>query len=238
MGKREKILGMGKEKVLVVEDEEDILELLRYNLAKEGYKVQTATSGEEALAQIKEDPPDLIVLDVMLPDLDGLDVCRHVRSSTDTAKIPIIMLTAKTEDVDIITGLEIGADDYVTKPFVPRVLLARIKAVLRRKFSESPEAQPVVRIKDLVINPSRHEVLLRGRQIILTATEFRILYFLARRPGWVFSREQIISAVKGDDYPVTERSVDVQIVGLRRKLEDACDYIETVRGVGYRFKEH
>lgn len=228
---------MGKEKILVVDDEEDILELVRYNLAKEGYQVQGVTSGELALAKAREDRPDLIVLDLMLPGVDGLDVCRQLRSGPETASVPIVMLTAKTEDADVVTGLELGADDYVTKPFSPRVLLARIKAVLRRRLPDAQESQRVIRTEDLTINPSRHEVMVQGRHVVLTATEFRILYFLARRPGWVFTRDQIISAVKGDDYPVTERSVDVQIVGLRKKLGDAGETVETVRGVGYRFRE-
>lgn len=228
---------MAKEKILVVDDEEDILELVRYNLAKEGYQVTSALSGEEALAKLKDFPSDLILLDLMLPGLDGLDVCRQVKKHPVTANIPVIMLTAKGEDADIVTGLELGAEDYITKPFSPRVMLARIKAVLRRHKIETPEEDSVVVIHELTINPARHEVLVEGKPMTLTATEFRILHFLARRPGWVFSRDQIISAVKGDDYPVTERSVDVQIVGLRKKLGSAGNLIETVRGVGYRFKE-
>ena len=228
---------MSKEKILVVDDEEDILELVRYNLAREGYQVACVASGEEALVKAKNEVPDVILLDLMLPGLDGLDVCRRLKSNPVTAGISIVMLTAKGEDVDMVTGLELGADDYVIKPFSPRVLLARIRAVLRRKVQKIEDDSSVVRIHDLTINPARHEVSLSGRPVELTATEFRILHFLARRPGWVFSRDQIISAVKGDDYPVTERSVDVQIVGLRKKLGAAGDYIETVRGVGYRFKE-
>jgi two-component system, OmpR family, alkaline phosphatase synthesis response regulator PhoP len=228
---------MLKEKILVVDDEEDILELIRYNLAKEGYQVSCAASGEQALVRAREDNPAVIVLDLMLPGLDGLDVCRRLKGDAATAGIPIVMLTAKGEDADIVTGLELGAEDYVTKPFSPRVLLARIRTVLRRRKQEDTGSTSVVRVQDLLINPARHEVLLKGQPVALTATEFRILHFLARRPGWVFSRDQIISAVKGDDYPVTERSVDVQIVGLRKKLGKAGNCIETVRGVGYRFKE-
>ena len=229
---------MSKEKILVVDDEEDILELVRYNLAREGYQVACVASGEEALVKAKNEVPDVILLDLMLPGLDGLDVCRRLKSNPVTAGIPIVMLTAKGEDVDMVTGLELGADDYVIKPFSPRVLLARIKALLRRKVQKIEDDSSVVRIHDLTINPARHEISLSGRPIELTATEFRILHFLARRPGWVFSRDQIISAIRGGDYPVTDRSVDVQIVGLRKKLgEKAGSWIETVRGVGYRFKE-
>jgi two-component system phosphate regulon response regulator PhoB len=228
---------MAKEKILVVDDEEDILELVRYNLTKEGYQVTCAATGEKGLQKAKADRPDLVLLDLMLPGMDGLDVCRELKANPDTSRVPIVMITAKGEDADIVTGLELGADDYITKPFSPRVLLARVKVVLRRRRTEEPEDQTVVRIHGIVINPSRHEVLVEDKSMMLTATEFRILHFLARRPGWVFSRDQIIRAVKGHDYPVTERSVDVQVVGLRRKLGPAGDYIETVRGVGYRFRE-
>jgi len=228
---------MPKEKILVVDDEEDILELVRYNLAKEGYRVSCVTSGEQALKEAKEGAPDLILLDLMLPGLDGLDVCRRLKSDHVTSVIPIIMLTAKGEDADIVTGLELGAEDYVTKPFSPRVLLARLKACLRRKRQEEADETAIFRAGDLTINTSRHEVLVNGKLAPLTATEFSILYFLARRSGWVFSRDQIIKAVKGDDYPVTERSVDVQIAGLRKKLGNAGNCVETIRGVGYRLKE-
>jgi two-component system, OmpR family, alkaline phosphatase synthesis response regulator PhoP len=228
---------MSKEKILVIDDEEDILELVRYNLAKEGYRVACVTSGEQALREVKEGAPDLILLDLMLPGLDGLDACRRLKSDPVTSIIPIIMLTAKGEDADIVTGLELGAEDYVTKPFSPRVLLARLKACLRRKRQEETDETAILRVGDLTINPSRHEVLVKDKPAGLTATEFRILYFLARRSGWVFSRDQIIKAVKGDDYPVTERSVDVQIAGLRKKLGSSGNSVETVRGVGYRLKE-
>ena len=228
---------MAKERILVVDDEEDILELITYNLMKEGYHVITAASGEAAISKAHKEKPDLILLDLMLPGVDGLDVYRELKKKQDTSQIPIIMVTAKTEDADIITGLELGSDDYVTKPFSPKVLLARIKAVLRRKKYEEVEDTPILRIHELTINPARHEVLVKDEPKSLTASEFKILYFLARRPGWVFTRDQIISSVRGDDYPVTDRSVDVQIVGLRKKLGESGAYIQTVRGVGYRFKE-
>ena len=229
---------MPKGRILVVDDEPDIVELVRYNLAKEGYQVRTVLSGEKALADADEGLPDLIVLDLMLPGVDGLDVCRKLKQNPRTAHIPIIMLTAKGEDADIVTGLELGAEDYVTKPFSPRVLMAMVRTVLRRRRREEEEGslEPIM-VHNMKIDPARHEVLLDDRSVELTASEFKILSFLARRPGWVFSREQIISAVKGQDYPVTDRSVDVQIVGLRKKLGDAGDFIETVRGVGYRFRE-
>ena len=228
---------MAKEKILVVDDEEDILELIRYNLIIEGYRVDCAASGEEALIKAAEQSPDLILLDLMLPGLDGLDVCRELKANSATRQIPVIMITAKGEDADIVSGLELGAEDYITKPFSPRILLARVKVVLRRKKNTIVDDEPVMRREDLTIDPSRHEVRLEGKPLGLTTTEFRILHFLARRPGRVFSREQIISAVKGDDYAVTERSVDVQIVSLRKKLGKSGDTIETVRGVGYRLKD-
>jgi two-component system phosphate regulon response regulator PhoB len=228
---------MSKERILVVDDEEDILELVRYNLAREGFQVACAATGEDALKKVGADSLDLIVLDLMLPGIDGLEVARHLKKSARTQQIPIIMLTAKGEEADVVAGLEIGADDYVTKPFSPRVLTARIRAVLRRRTAESGEDSPILEVHDLVIHPGRRSVMVSGEPLQLTFTEFQVLYFLARRPGWVFTRSQIVDAVRGDDYPVTDRSVDVQIVGLRKKLGDCGDYIETVRGVGYRFKE-
>lgn len=226
---------MANEKILIVEDETDILELLRYNLNREAYQVREATTGEAALELIRKDVPDLVLLDLMLPKIDGLEVCRRVRGGTENKKLPIIMLTAKGEEADIVTGLELGADDYITKPFSPRVLLARIRAVLRRQSMEIPGDDESLQLHNLAIHPGRHEVLVDGEPVVLTRTEFQVLHYLARRPGWVFTRYQIVDAVHGDDYAVTERSVDVQIVGLRKKLGTAGRYIETVRGVGYRF---
>jgi two-component system phosphate regulon response regulator PhoB len=226
---------MANETILIVEDEGDILELLRYNLNREGYRVLEATSGETALDVIRKDAPDLVLLDLMLPKIGGLEVCRRVRSDSNHKSVPIIMLTAKGEEADIVAGLELGADDYMTKPFSPRVLLARVRAVLRRNATEMPGDGESLQIHEIVIHPGRHEVLVAGEAIALTRTEFQVLHYLARRPGWVFTRYQIVDAVHGDDYAVTERSVDVQIVGLRKKLGDAGKYIETVRGVGYRF---
>jgi two-component system alkaline phosphatase synthesis response regulator PhoP len=234
---RRKNLIMAKERILVVDDEEDILELVRFNLAREGYPVICTTSGEETLKIAREKHPNLIVLDLMLPGIDGLEVAKILRNDPKTEDIPIVMLTAKGEEADVVTGLELGADDYVTKPFSPRVLLARVKAVLRRGVRELQEETAVIRIHDLLIHPGRREVLVSGNPVQLTYTEFGILSYLANRPGWVFTRNQIVDAVRGDDYPVTDRSVDVQIVGLRKKLGPAGKYIETVRGVGYRFRE-
>lgn len=228
---------MPKEKILVVDDEDDILDLVTYNLTREGYRVSTAIRGAEALKKVGEDPPDLILLDLMLPDIDGFDVCRELKRNARTSAIPIVMLTAKTADADQVAGLELGSDDYIVKPFSPNVLVARVRAILRRTKDEAPSEKRILVFKNLSIDPSRHEVVVRGVPTQLTASEFKILYHMARRPGWVYSREQIISAVRGDDYPVTDRSVDVQIVGLRKKLGAAGSYIETVRGVGYRFRE-
>ena len=226
-----------RERILVVDDEEDLLELVNYNLSKEGYRVSCVVTGEDALAEARKSLPDLIVLDLLLPHVDGLEVCRLLKSDPNTKQIPVIMLTAKSEEADVVSGLELGADDYLTKPFSPRVLLARIKAILRRKAAPPEDDSSSIRIRELVIHPGRHEVLLRGKAVDLTFTEFKLLHFLARKPGWAFTRMQIVDAVKGEDYPVTERSVDVQVVGLRKKLGDFGSNIETVRGVGYRFRE-
>jgi len=228
---------MSKESLLLVEDEESILELLDYNLSKEGYNVAQVTTGEQALESARSDPPDLILLDLMLPGLDGFDVCRLLKSEPTTKHIPIVMLTAKGEEADIVTGLELGADDYITKPFSPKVLIARIRAVLRRVPKSQVDDESAVKIHDILIHPGRHEVLIAGRPAKLTSTEFRILHFLAGRPGWVFTREQIIESIHGSGHHVTDRSIDVQIMSLRKKMGGSGRHIETVRGVGYRFRE-
>jgi two-component system, OmpR family, alkaline phosphatase synthesis response regulator PhoP len=233
----EEDLPMAKENVLAVDDEEDILELVSYNLTKNGYQVTTVTTGEEAVRKVRSEIPDLILLDLMLPGVDGLEVCKILKNDPKTGSVPIMMLTAKGEEADIVTGLELGADDYMTKPFSPRVLLARVRALLRRKARDAGEDTERIQRHDLVIHPGRHEVLVRGVPVDLTHTELRLLHFLARRPGWVFTRNQIIDEVHGEDYAVTDRSVDVFVAGLRRKLGDCGKYVETVRGVGYRFKE-
>ncbi len=223
--------------ILVVDDEEDLLELVRYTLAKEGHSVTCVDTGEKAVDSVRQSLPDLIVLDLMLPGIDGLEVCRRLKGDLKTREVPIIMLTAKSEERDVITGLDGGADDYVTKPFSPRVLLARVKSLMRRKDAElRTQRDTIIQIRELVIHPGRHEVKLQGESINLTYTEFALLQFLAKRPGWAYSRSQIVDAVKGEDYPVTERSVDVQVAGLRKKLGSFGGNIETVRGVGYRFR--
>jgi two-component system phosphate regulon response regulator PhoB len=229
---------MSKGTILVVDDEEDILELIRYNLTKEGYRVVCASSGEIAIEMARKELPDLVVLDLMLPGIDGLDVCRALKNDIKLKNLTVIMLSAKGEEADVVSGLELGADDYITKPFSPRVLLARVKTALRRQKAASPvDVETVLKIEDLKIDPKRHEVSIASGAIDLTHTEFKLLHFLAQQPGLVFTRDQIVDAIHGHDYPVTDRSVDVQVVGLRKKLADCGKYIETVRGVGYRFKQ-
>jgi two-component system phosphate regulon response regulator PhoB len=227
---------MQQERVLVVDDEEDILELVRYNLDKEGYRVTTVSSGEEGLRAARSDLPDLVILDLMLPGVDGLEVCKSLKADRITQAIKIIMLSARGEEADIVAGLELGADDYITKPFSPRILSARIKATLRRNSAIEPDQNAVLNIGSLLIDPVRHETRIRKDLLELTATEFKLLHFLARQRGRVFTRHQIVDGVHGDDYPVTDRSVDVQVVGLRKKLGNYGKLIETVRGIGYRFK--
>ena len=228
---------MSKERILVVDDEEDILELVHYTLTRAGHSVTAVGSGEEALKAARAATPDLVVLDLMLPGVDGLEVCRLLRRDPRTKEIPIVMLTARGEETDIVKGLELGADDYVTKPFSPKVLVARIRAVLRRRGApETDESQRVERA-GIAIDPRRHEVKVHGKLVTLTHTEFKLLHLLVRRPGWVFTRQQIIDAVQGEDVAVTLRSVDVHVVALRRKLEAAGEAIETVRGVGYRYRD-
>ena len=224
-------------RILVVDDEEDLLELVRYNLQKDGYRVECVGTGEDALKSARREPPELIVLDIMLPSVDGLEVCRRLKADAKTRDVPIIMLTARSEEGDMISGLERGADDYIAKPFSPRVLGARVRALLRRQDAQKrAELETTIEVHEISIHPGRHEVLLAGKPLELTYTEFALLQFLAKRPGWAYTRTQIVDAVKGEDYPVTERSVDVQVAGLRKKLGAHGSYIETVRGVGYRFR--
>ena len=225
---------MAGEHILIVEDEEDIAELLEYNLERHGYQPASVGTGEDGLNQAREIQPDLMLLDLMLPGLSGLKVCKELKADPATARIPIIMLTAKGEEEDMIAGFEAGADDYVTKPFRPKVLLARIQAVLRRGATRRTREDDIIEIEGIRVHPGRHEVLANGEPVDLTRTEFRILHLLASRPGWVFTRGQIVKAVHGDDYPVTGRSVDVQVAALRRKLGEAGSLIRTVRGVGYK----
>jgi two-component system phosphate regulon response regulator PhoB len=223
-------------RILVVDDEPDIMELVRFNLSQEGFEVDTAENGANALAQIGRRPPDLVILDLMLPDLSGADVCRKLRSMPETSKLPVIMLTARSEEVDRVVGFELGADDYVTKPFSPRELVLRVKAVLRRgvlpesvtrRFEHGP----------LQLDQEGHRCLLDGDELELTAKEFRLLAALMARPGRVWSREQLLDDVWGSDIAVTHRTVDTHVKRLREKLGAAGDLIHTVRGVGYRFAD-
>jgi two-component system alkaline phosphatase synthesis response regulator PhoP len=227
---------MARGRILVIDDEKDLIELVRYNLEKEGFIVQSAQDGESGLSAAKKELPDLILVDLMLPGIDGLDVCRSLRSDSRTARIPVIMLTAKSAESDRILGLELGADDYVTKPFSPRELLARIKAVLRR--TSSPQAvSEVIRRGDLTIDMARRTVTCAGEPIVLTATEFRLLQYFASHAGHVYSRAQLIDSAMGRDVSVEDRNIDVHITGLSKKLGNCGDWIETVRGFGYRFRD-
>lgn len=229
---------MTVKKILIVEDEKDIHELIAFNLKQEGYEIISSYSGVGGLEKAISEIPDLILLDIMLPEMNGLDVCRELKSHDKTVHIPIVMLTAKNEDIDIITGLEVGADDYITKPFSPRVLIARIRVILRRgKLSEGTDSG-VINIAGLIIDEGRHEVLLNKNVVSLTLTEFQILLILSKRPGWVFSRSQLIDELREGHHVITDRAIDVQITNLRKKLGEFGKYIETVRGVGYRMREN
>lgn len=227
---------MANETLLVVEDEADIRELLRYNLEREGYTVRECGSAEEAKGYLARTVPDLILLDLMLPGTDGYAFCRAVRADERTAKVPVIMVTARDEDADVVAGLEVGADDYVIKPFSSRILSARVRAALRRAAVEPGDEKDILVRGPIEIDRTHHAVKIDGEPLALTLSEFKTLDLFMKRPGVVFSRYQIVDAVHGSDYPVTDRSVDVQIVGLRRKLGTYGDLIETVRGVGYRMK--
>ena len=225
--------------VLVIDDEKDLLELVRYNLEKEGYSIRTAQDGESGLETATRELPDIVIVDLMLPGIDGLDVCRRLRADQRTARTPIIMLTAKSAETDRVVGLEMGADDYITKPFSPRELAARIKAVLRRVSSqESPTPKSrLIRRGKLAINLDRYGVRCGEENIDLTATEFRLLQTLVKHPGRVYSRSELIEGALGKEVAVVDRTIDVHITSLRRKFGDCGKYIETVRGFGYRFQE-
>ena len=236
---------MTKTSVLIVEDELEIAELVRFHVEREGMDARIARSGRQALSAIESQQPDLVLLDLMLPDLDGLEVCRRLKWQSDTRHIPVLIVSAKGDEADIVTGIELGADDYVTKPFSPKVLLARIKKTLRQ-YGAEPETPPtttaagnVIRLADgdLVIDTDRHIVTVSGKAVDLTVTEFGILRFLGTRPGFVRTRDQIISAVHGDSAVLSSRTVDVHVTALRRKMGDLGSIIQTVRGVGYRLTD-
>ncbi len=227
--------------VLIVEDEVEIAELVQFHVEREGLRASLVHSGRLALDMIRRQKPDLVILDLMLPDLDGLEICRRLKQSDDTRRIPILMMSAKGEESDIVTGIELGADDYVTKPFSPKVLMARLRNILRRREMEDSNAQEGDRIVlvdgRLVIDSERHVVSVDADVVDLTLTEFGILQYLAGRPGFVRTRDQIIAAVHGKSTVLSSRTVDVHITALRRKLGSLAECIETVRGVGYRFGE-
>ncbi|MDB5320948.1 MAG: two component transcriptional regulator, winged helix family [Phycisphaerales bacterium] len=229
---------MNKGTILIIDDEKDLVELVRYNLVeKEGYDVISAKDGPSGLEIAQKHKVDLIVLDLMMPGMDGLEVCRRLRADARTSRVPLIMLTAKATEADRIVGLELGADDYITKPFSPRELVARVKAILRRTAVQA-DPTDVVRHGDLSIDLTRHEVTVAGKPIALTATEFRILHFLATKPGRVLSRDDIIDAALGRDANVFDRTIDVHITAIRRKLgPSGAERIETIRGFGYKFRD-
>ena len=226
---------MTGERILIVEDERAVARGLEYGLTRAGFEVLMAENGQRALDLTRARDPHLILLDIRLPDISGFDVCKQLRA--EGKRQPILMLTARDEELDKVLGFELGADDYVVKPYSLRELISRIRALLRRDKKQESEKALEIRIHNIAINVERFDVRVDGEPIALTATEFQILLYMAKHPGWVFTRSQIIDAVKGTDYPVTDRSVDVQIVGLRRKLKSAGQYIETIHGFGYRFKE-
>ena len=225
-------------KILIVEDERDIVELLRYNLRQENFKVDTVRNGADALQRAVDKPPDLILLDLMLPEVDGLIVCRLLKNDPRTKNIPIVMLTAKDEESDRVAGLELGADDYITKPFSPREVVLRINAVLRRlNASNQPEEENQIETHGVVIDLDRHQVLTEDGAIDLTATEFKLITLFARFPGRVFSRDILMDAIWGQEYYGIDRTIDTHVSRLRRKLGNLGTQIETVYGVGYRLKE-
>ena len=229
---------MSKSTVLVVEDEEDILEVLQYNLQQEGYEVACCMDGLQGLEQARRLKPDLVLLDIMLPGMDGVEICRNLKEDDSTRRIPIIMVTAKGEEIDVVLGLGVGADDYIPKPFKVRELVARVKALLRRSNLEQENASGNrISVGDLVIDPARHEVICAGEPVEFTATEFRLLHYLAAHQGRVYSRSQLLDHAVGDDVVVSNRNIDVHIRSLRKKLCSCSELIETIRGVGYRFKE-
>jgi len=225
-----------KKHILIIEDEPDIAELLEYNLKTAGYRTTKANNGVIGIEKARDAYPDLILLDLMLPGLHGLDVCRILKADSETSDISIIMLTALGEEDHIVKGLEAGAEDYVTKPFSVQVLLARIQSVLRRQITSPNNSESIVDIAGIQIDPRTREVKIGNEKLNLTFTEFQILHLLATHPGWVFTRYQIIDKIRGENYPVTDRSVDFQIVGLRKKMGIQGSCIETIRGVGYKFQ--
>jgi two-component system alkaline phosphatase synthesis response regulator PhoP len=229
---------VSREKIVVIEDEADILEVIDYNLSREGFRVRPTRDGEEGLWLVRKEAPSLVLLDLMLPGLDGIDVCRKLKADPVTRPVPIVMVTAKGEESDIVLGLGIGADDYVTKPFSPKELIARVKAVLRRGPLKEERAEQERIVRDgVVIDAGRHEVRVDGESVVLTATELRLLHFLASHPGRVFTRDHLLSRVIGEGAVVVDRNIDVHVKAIRKKLGSYRELIETIRGVGYRSRD-
>ncbi len=229
---------MSKKKLVIIEDEPDILEVLSYNLKREGYEVFTASDGLRGVALVKRETPDLVLLDLMLPGMDGVEICGTIKKDPQTQSTLIIMVTAKGEESDIVLGLGVGADDYITKPFSPKELIARVKAVLRRGILVDKVAiKDRIEVGDLTIDSVKYKVSIAGREVKLTATEFRLLHYLASNPGRVFSREQLLNRALGDDVVIVDRNIDVHIRGIRKKLDVEPPLIETIRGVGYRMAD-
>jgi len=231
---------MAKKKILVVEDDRDISELITYNLEREGYEIACLYDGNQVVDFVRKRKPEVIILDLMLPEVDGIEICRTLKSDADTKHVPIVMLTAKSEEADVVVGLQMGADDYIAKPFSPKVLVARIKAITRRMVDNqlsSASADNLRSFGDFKIDLLKHKISYKGREVKLTSIEFDIVEFLSRSPGRVWSREQILDNVWKEGKFIIDRAVDVHVRGLRKKLGVAEDYIETVRGVGYRFKD-
>jgi DNA-binding response OmpR family regulator len=230
---------MSKVKIVIIEDEPDIIEVMSYNLKREGFLVSSSRRGDEGLSLVRKQSPALVLLDLMLPGTDGLSVCQQLKADPMTREIPIIMVSAKGEESDVVIGLGLGADDYIAKPFSPRELLARVKAVLRRSLlqqdQQKEQQKSRLQIDELTIDALRHEVAISGEPIKLTATEFKLLYQLAAQPGRAFSREQLLNRVIGDGVVVVDRNIDVHVRSVRKKLGDYSRMIETIRGVGYRF---
>lgn len=228
---------MGERTIAVIEDERDICEVIRYNLAAEGFRVVTGHDGASGIELVRRERPDLVLLDLLLPKIDGLEVCRQLKLDEQTRDIPIIMVTAKGQEADVVLGLGVGADDYATKPFRPKELVARVRAVLRRTGKASDADDTRIEVGGIVIDRSRHEVSVEGEPIALTATEFRLLTCLASNPGRVFARDYLVGRVIGRDVTVVDRTIDVHVQSIRKKLGAHRDLIETIRGVGYRFRD-
>ncbi|KAB2835923.1 MAG: response regulator [Candidatus Brocadia sp.] len=224
------------QKILIVDDEQDLVKLIRYHLEKDGYKTLCAYNGDDALFLVRKEKPDMVILDLMLPGIDGLEVCRKLKADTELAHIAIVMVTAKGEEADITMGLTLGADDYMTKPFSPKELVARVQAVLRRTKSDST-IQKYIKIDALTIDLYKHEVTIKNESIPLTLAEFKLLHQLASKPGRVFTRDQLLDTISGHDTIVIDRTIDVHVASLRKKLKAFANRIITIRGIGYKFKE-